>query len=149
MQKSIYGFLKNKFLKERPQSMYYVCKYTCYCTCFHFYSTMYIPAWESRAIAVYGRKYVVQRNRILSTAFYLKKLLNGTPITEMHSRRERGQNIRDQIAEIVKAKIWLVYTSKTLCKNRFRWFFLKLKLTQRMRIFEFWNKYCCFKGESC
>ena len=99
-----------------------------FCTCFKCYNTVisdtYVPPWESRAIAVYGRKYVVQRNRILSTAFYLKKLLNGTPITEMHSRRERGQNIRDQIAEIVKAKIWLVYTSMTLCKNRFRWFFL-------------------------
>ena len=103
-----------------------ICTYrTCYCTCFHFYSTMYIPPWESRAIAVYGRKYVVQRNRILSTAFYLKKLLNGTPITEMHSRRERGQNIQDQIAEIVKAKFLLVLTSKTLCK-----------------IYRFW--FCCF-----
>ena len=78
-----------------------------FCTCFKCYNTVisdtYVPPWESRAIAIYGRKYVVQRNRILSTAFYLKKLLNGTPITEMHRGRERGQTIRDLIAEIVEA----------------------------------------------
>ena len=47
-----------------------------------------------------------------------QKTIKWDPITEMHRGRERGQNIRDQIAEIVKAKIWLVYTSMTLCKNR-------------------------------
>ena len=118
MEKSaIWG--KPYYCLQRPESMFskqfyklHIIKVWAYiwyfCTCFKCYNTVisdtYVPPWESRAIAVYGRKYVVQRNRILSTAFYLKKLLNGTPITEMHRGRERGQNIWDLIAEIVEAQ---------------------------------------------